>query len=135
MAVETTHGQSSPTIPSLEEEWNTYCHAPGWPDITEVNLPLWWDQNEDKYLTICITPDLMEKLKYLIKKSRLDFTTSWSCVDGELEMENDNQDVGYGVPNREVDKEFEGLKDIIDSELSDDKGTKEDEDDEFNRSF
>jgi hypothetical protein len=39
------HGRiyQSPRMPSNDEEWNVYCHAPNWPDITKVDPVKWWE--------------------------------------------------------------------------------------------
>ena len=31
------------TLLMVDEEWNVYCYAPNWPDITRVDPVKWWD--------------------------------------------------------------------------------------------
>jgi hypothetical protein len=36
-------------LPSVEEEWESYCHAANWPDICSMDLKKWWDVRKTTY--------------------------------------------------------------------------------------
>jgi hypothetical protein len=60
----------------------------------------------------------LQMLKYMIKKVRLDFTSSWKCEEKDLELENEYQDAGFRAFDTLADERFEGLSDMLEDESS-----------------
>ena len=59
-------------------------------------------------------------LKYLLKKSRFDFTETYTCTDEDLEMENSNEDAGLDACRSNVDEGAKFISDIVEMVGSDD---------------
>jgi len=38
-----SHIVTRPSNPSVEEEFNAYCHATGWPPLETIDIVTWWD--------------------------------------------------------------------------------------------
>ncbi|KAF8580374.1 hypothetical protein K439DRAFT_1619838 [Ramaria rubella] len=128
-------------LPSVDEEWRSYCHAVDWPDIYNTDPVEWWDRHGKNYhrlfqtsfIGACralfssstetdtqqqnrISPRLMEELqmlKYMIKKSRLDFTASWECLEKDIELENDLQDRGFNAHEHAPPTDVDDIFDIL----------------------
>lgn len=64
-----------------------------------------------------IAPDMMEKcqmLKFMLKKTRLDFTESIKCTEEDLEQENNNEDAGLDACHENINEGVRSFDDIID---------------------
>ncbi|KAF8576436.1 hypothetical protein K439DRAFT_1243941, partial [Ramaria rubella] len=62
-------------------------HLPGQTSSVPAEHVFSSSTETDTWRRNCISPRLMEELqmlKYMIKKSRLDFTASWECLEKEI---------------------------------------------------
>ncbi|KAF8578656.1 hypothetical protein K439DRAFT_1361571, partial [Ramaria rubella] len=55
----------------------------------------------------------LQMLKYMIKKSRLDFTASWECLEKDVELENDLQDCRFNAHEHAPPTDVDDILDIL----------------------